>query len=212
MTALLLSLPMTAFGKEIPMSKDGAFTAARAQFVKLAEAFTKRPAADMNIYPQTPGDHWDRKEFAALRTGDLYAWQANADRQVVLRAFTSAGAAASLSGAVVSAIKSGQPLAETVDPALGQLLTAAALGQPTALPYADLKARLAFMFHFGKINRLCPIKQDGDTVRLRWQFTASAGGPPAAPGRRPVRHTRQTWITVDFKGGTATVSTGNEGC
>lgn len=190
-----------------------AFDAARAQFAQAAEAATGEAADALNIYPQDPGDHWDRKELAALRTGDLRAFQANTARAVALKAFADADGVARLSDALVDGLSAGKAFTDKAEPGLARVLAAAGLGTDAALPYAEIKKRLAFLFHFGKFGRLCPIGTDGEATRLRWQmsFPGKGGNQPRGPR---MQRMRDVWLTVryDAKAATATVSTGDEGC
>lgn len=205
---------------------NSGFVAARERFTAAAEAARgkggkadkggKASDGEMNVYPREPGDHYDRKDLGALRTGDLIAFKATADRQVVLQGFAAADGTALLSPGLAAALQKGTAISHT-EPGLARLFAAARLGDDGALSPAELLPRLKFLFPFAAVQRLCPIEATGATVQVRWQLTLSDGSPntPRGPaGARGTVKTHRPWLTAlyDRAAGTVQLSTGDEGC
>lgn len=198
-----------------PATSEG-FTAARAHFARAADAARGKVEGELEVYPREPGDHYDKTQLAALRTGDLLAFKATGDRQTVLTGFADAEGTATLSPGLADALRAGEAI-DQPEPGLAHLFAAAKLGQGDALAYGDVKKRIEFLFPFAKIGRVCPITAEGDTVRVRWQITLTDGSPntPRGPGaKRGIVKTHQRWLTAAYDRAAATVrlTTGDEGC
>lgn len=213
--------PVKEASDGVDNTDNSGFTAARERFTAAAEAARakagKAAGGEMNIYPREPGDHYDRKDLGALRTGDLMAFKATADRQVVLQGFAAADDTALLSPGLAAALQKGTALSSQSEPGLARLFAAAKLGDDGALSHADLLHRIKFLFPFAAVQRLCPIEATGDTVQVRWQLKLTDGSPntPRGPaGARGTVKTHQPWLTAlyDRAAGTVKLSTGDEGC
>lgn len=201
---------------EAPQGTAEGFTAARAHFTRAADAARGAIKSELEIYPREPGDHYDRTQLGPLRTGDLLAFKATGDRQTVLTGYAAPDGTATLTPGLADALRAGDAI-DQPEPGLARLFAAAKLGADDALPYADVKKRIEFLFPFAKIGRLCPLTTEGDTVRVRWQLTVTDASPntPRGPGaRRGTVKTHPRWLTAtyDRAAATARLTTGDEGC
>lgn len=206
---------VTAAADGSTAATDG-FAAARARFTAAAEAARGPVAGELDITPREPGDHYDKTQLAALRTGDLLAFKATGDRQTVLTGFAAPDGTATLTPDLVEALRKGRAIKQDA-PDLARLFAAAKLGTGDALPYAEVQKRLKFLFHFAKLDRLCPLAAEGDTVRVRWQLSltdASPNTPRGPAGPRGNVKTHRPWLTAryDRAAGTVELSSGDEGC
>lgn len=193
-----------------------AFDAARKRFIDAAAKSAGRKAAALEVEPETPGDHFEEQELGVLRTGALRAWRAGDERDLLVAGFASPDEVAVLPAGLTEALRAGRAVDEDA-PGLAALFAAAKLGAADALPYAEVRKRLEFMFHFAKLGRLCPITSEGDTVRLRWQLSVtdgSANTPRGPAGARRTVKTHQPWLTAtyDRAAGTARLVSGDQGC
>ncbi|MCB9528067.1 MAG: hypothetical protein H6701_06665 [Myxococcales bacterium] len=201
---------------EAPQGTAEGFTAARAHFTRAADAARGAIKSELEIYPREPGDHYDRTQLGPLRTGDLLAFKATGDRQTVLTGYAAPDGTATLTPGLADALRAGEAI-DQPEPGLARLFAAAKLGADDALPYADVKKRIEFLFPFARINRLCPLTTEGDTVRVRWQLTVTDASPntPRGPGaKRGTVKTHPRWLTAtyDRAAATARLTTGDEGC
>lgn len=194
-------------GAPVPNQEVDSFAAARAVFVQ--RATQAHPGKTLNLYPEALGDPRDTNEFKPLRIGNLYPWQATADRQMVLKVFTDAeGGVAGLSDGLAQALAAGP--VDREEPGLAHLLAAAGVGSPTAAPTGEVVKRLKFLFDFGTFGRFCPVVTDGTHTRYRWQMKVLVN--PQSPGMNVPA--RAHWISLDFDaaGPKARLTTGTEGC
>ncbi|MCA9540805.1 MAG: hypothetical protein KC620_18020 [Myxococcales bacterium] len=190
---------------------DGApdgFIAARAHFATAAEAARGAIKGELAIYPREPGDHYDRTALAALRTGDLFAFRATGDRRTVLTGFAAPDGIAVPTPGLIDALRKGKAIAQD-EPGLARLFAAAKLGTDEAMSYADVLQRLKFLFHDAVVDRLCPLRADGDAVQVRWSLSVGEGAPA-----KGITRTRTTWLTAryDRAAGTVRLTSGDEGC
>ncbi|MCB9548572.1 MAG: hypothetical protein H6706_22430 [Myxococcales bacterium] len=202
--ALLVALATPAVQEAAPVS-TAAFDAARDRFLILARARTGE--ADPQIAPATEADPRQR-DLAGLQTGDWRAFQASAGGQRRLRGFARADEAVALAADTAAWARAGGP--PRAEAALAQVLGAAGLGTPAALPMKAVVDRLRFLFDFGTFGRFCPVVAHDGQTRLRWQMTLVDDGPPA---RGPGIQAEQTvWFTVEHGPAATTLSVGANGC
>ena len=184
-----------------------AFESARARFTHLLAAQGHAPEG-LNIYPQAAGDHWDRKEFAALQIGDLFAFQATDDTRIVFKALvTPEGTDVALEPALVRALTraaAGGPPVDRAHAGLQRLVRESGTA-------AALEPRLRFLFDFGQWVQVCPPRPDDLRLTIRWQMSLTARGSakPPAPELLPDDH---LWITLTHEGETTRITTGTPGC
>lgn len=208
--------PESTPAAEAAPSDDGAaFAAARERFTAAAREVAGK-GAELEIMPTAPGDHY-AKDYDPLRTGDYYPWRASRGGQgTALVGFASADAAVYISPDDEAALREGKALDHDA-PAIAGLLGAARLGTADAIAFADVLKRVIHLFHFGNVQRLCPMKVTESPVRVRFKLRTTGASPntPRGPGGRgKTVPTRGTWVTLDYDAaaGIARLSTGDEGC
>lgn len=189
------------------------FAAARAAFAEAAAVASGAPKGDIQVKPEAPGDRF-ATDLDHLIVGDLHPFRALVELHTVLHGYAGPSGVARLSDGFWAAVDAGAPV-KTDEPGLARLFAAAKLGTDDGLKYSEVRKRIAFLMHRGKLQRLCPVKTVDGAVRVRWHMTklGKGGNRPRGPGK-PIQKIDDVWLTAmyDPAGGTVKLTSGEEGC